>query len=98
MRILTVADRFLDRADAICAELRQEMVRAEVDRSGERMGKLIRNAAGQKIPNVLVIGEREVEEGTVTLRRHGSREQHSMPMAEFKTRLLEAIRTRSKEL
>jgi threonyl-tRNA synthetase len=42
------------------------------------MGKKIRNAVTSKIPNVLVVGEREMEDGTVTLRRYGVQEQETM--------------------
>lgn len=98
VKVLCVADRFLDYANAIVADLRSHFVRAEVDTSGERMGKMIRTNTKRKIPNLLVIGEREVEEGTVTLRRYGVREQQTMPVAAFKARLLKAIATRSKSL
>ena len=95
VRAVTVADRFKPYAQAIVDRLRDQLVRAEVDPTSDRMGKLIRNAAAEKIPNLLVIGEREVEEGTVTLRNHGSRAQHTMPAAEFEERLLRTIRTRA---
>ncbi|MDP6934019.1 MAG: threonine--tRNA ligase [Myxococcota bacterium] len=95
VRILTVADRYLALADRYAADLRGHMVRVEVDTSGERMGKLVRNAVTQKIPNVLVLGEREEEQGTVTLRRYGSREQDSMPYEAFRERLLAAIKGRT---
>ena len=95
VRILTVADRFNDYANEIVQSLRGEMVRAELDTSGERINKLIRNAATAKIPNVLIIGENEVEARTVTLRRYGVRQQTTLPLDEFKTNLLRTIRERS---
>jgi len=98
VRIITVADRFLPAADAIATDLKNAMIRVEVDRSGERMGKLIRNAVTHKIPNVVILGEREVEEGTVTLRCYGSREQETMPASELKTRLIKAIQDRSRKV
>ncbi len=97
VRILTVADRFNDYALEIVDQLRGSMVRAELDTSGERINKLIRNAATAKIPNVLIIGENEVEARSVTLRRYGVREQTTMPLTEFKAQLLETIRSRSKQ-
>lgn len=95
VRVLPVADRFMDYGQKIVDDLRQSFVRAELDRSGERMGKMIRTGTTQKIPNLLVVGEREVEEGTVTMRNYGSRAQHTMPIAEFKDRLLRSIASRS---
>jgi threonyl-tRNA synthetase len=96
VRLVTVADRFDDYAHKVMQELRDEFVRADLEPSGDTVSKKIRNASHQKIPNVLVIGEREVADGTVTLRRLGVREQETMPVAAFKERLLEAIRTRKR--
>ena len=78
--------------------LRGSFVRAEADLSRDTLNKRIRNAVTAKIPNLLVVGEREQSEDTVTLRRYGSREQTTMPMAEFTDRLLTAIKTRSTDL
>jgi len=95
VRVLTVSDPFLDYAEAIVARLRKHFVRAEVDYSSETMGKKIRGAATDKIPNVLVVGEREKADATVTLRRYGSRDQQTMTLDEFEADLLERIRTRA---
>mgnify|MGYP002633642113 CR=1 FL=1 len=91
---ITVADRFNDHAQKVMDDMRQNMVRAELDTSSESVNKKIRNASKAKIPNVLVFGEREVEDGTVTLRRFGSRDQKTMPLAEFQATLGSAISQR----
>ena len=75
--------------------LRGHMVRAELDDSSETMGKKIRNGVTSKIPNLLIVGEREVEDRTVTWRRYGSREQETMSLDQYEEQLLERIRTRS---
>ncbi|MDP6942573.1 MAG: threonine--tRNA ligase [Myxococcota bacterium] len=98
VRIITVGERFDDYGHKLVRELRGHMVRAEIDDSSDMMGKKVRNGVVSKIPNLLVVGEREQADGTVTLRRYGSREQTTMPMAEFTDRLLTAIKTRSAEL
>jgi threonyl-tRNA synthetase len=98
VRLLTVSDRFGDYARELAAELHRDGVRVEVDAGDETLGKAIRMAVREKIPNVLVIGEREVEDRTVTLRRYGTREQETMPADEFRTRLLTAIGERSPSL
>jgi len=94
VRVVTVADRFNGYAERVVAELRAEMIRAELELSSDTVSKKVRNAVTSKIPNVLIIGEREEQAGTVTLRRYGVREQSSMPVAEFKAKIMEAIRTR----
>jgi threonyl-tRNA synthetase len=98
VRVLTVSDRFDDYARNLVKELRRESVRAELDERHDTLGKGIRMAAAEKVPNTLVIGEREVEDQTVTLRRFGSREQETMPVEEFRARLRKAIAERSQDL
>jgi threonyl-tRNA synthetase len=95
VRIIPVTEQFTEYANKLCAELRGEMVRAEVDDSSDRMGKKIRDAATAKIPNTLVVGEREQAEATITLRRFGVKEQSTMPFAEFQAKLRTAIATRA---
>ncbi len=95
VRIIPVTEQFTGYAEKLCAELRGEMVRAEVDGSSDRMGKKIRDAATAKIPNTLVVGEREQAEATITLRRFGVKEQATMPFAEFQAKLRQAIATRA---
>lgn len=95
VRVLTVADRFNDYGDRVVSDLRSRFVRAELETSNDTVGKKIRNAVSAKIPNVLVVGEREVEDGTVTLRRYGSRAQRTMPLGEFAARVGKAIASRT---
>ena len=97
VRVLTVSDRFNEYAEKLVATLRGQFVRAELDHSNERINKKIRNAVTHKIPNLLIVGEREEEQGTVTLRRYGVREQETVPFAEFEARVLSAIAARSLE-
>ncbi|MDP2310825.1 MAG: threonine--tRNA ligase [Pseudomonadota bacterium] len=98
VRVLTIADRFDEYAHAVVAQLRNHMIRAEVDTSNERLQKKIRTAATQKVPNVLIVGEQEAADGTVTLRRYGVERQETIKVAELEARLLASIATRSKQL
>ncbi len=94
VRVITVSDDFREYADKLVAELRDQLVRAEVDPAHDTMGKKIRNAAKAKIPNVLVIGEKEQADGTVTWRRYGVEEQQTLPAAAFKAEVLRRIHGR----
>jgi threonyl-tRNA synthetase len=96
VKIVTVSEKFNEYAEKIVNSLRSQMVRAELEQSSDTIGKKIRNASKQKIPNVLIIGEREQVDGTVTLRRYGQEEQKTMPVAEFEKYILDKIRTRSR--
>jgi threonyl-tRNA synthetase len=98
VRVLTIVDSVLPYAEKLVADLRQEFVRAEIDTSGDRINKKVRNSATRKIPNVLVLGEREAASAEVTLRRYGHEAQETLPYAEFKARLLRGIRERTREL
>jgi threonyl-tRNA synthetase len=72
IRLLPVTDEVLPWAEELGTRLRAAGVRADVDRSGERLGKLIRNGEKMRIPVLGVIGAREAEAGAVSLRsRHG---------------------------
>ena len=95
MIVLTVSDAFREYGEQVVARLRKHFVRAVFDQSSETMGKKIRNAVTQKIPNVIVVGEREQEDGTVTVRRYGSRDQATVSLDAFERDLLERIRTRA---
>lgn len=95
-RVVTVSDQFAEYGQTLVDALRGDMVRAEMDEGGETMGKKIRTAVTRKIPNVLVVGEQEQADGTVTLRRYGIREQLTMPFETFRAQLAETIRTRAK--
>lgn len=95
VQVITVADRFGDYGREVVARLRRNMVRAELADEGETVSRKIREGTTQKIPNLLVVGEREVEERSVTLRRYGVQQQVSMSLDDFEKALLDTIRERS---
>jgi threonyl-tRNA synthetase len=84
---LPIADRHNDAAGDVVARLRAAGLRAELDDRTESVGRKIREAELRKIPYMLVIGDREAEEGTVAVRRHGAGDEGSVPVAEFGDRL-----------
>jgi threonyl-tRNA synthetase len=97
VRVITVSDKFNEYGEKVIAKLRDQMIRAEFETSSDTMGKKVRNAVKQKIPNILVIGEREQIDGTVTWRRYGMEQQTTLPLSEFETQILTKIRTRSQD-
>lgn len=96
VRVITVSDKFNEYGEKVISNLRGKMIRAEIENSSDTMGKKIRNAVKQKIPNVLIIGEREQIDGTVTWRRYGSEEQVTLPLQDFESQILAKIQTRSR--
>lgn len=94
VQIVTVNDDLLDYAKKLKDRLRGDYVRAEVDTLPHSFGKKIRNATTQKIPIILVIGNREAQAGQVTVRRYRRKEQETLEFDLFRERLLTEIRDR----
>ncbi len=91
--IVPVADRHLEYAGQVAGKLRETGLRVEVDETGETVGEKIRRALVDKHPAVLVVGDRDVENGTVGLRYYGDdSEQRGLEVAEAVAALAEAAR------
>lgn len=85
----------IDYCNNIFNELNQENVRITIDDREEKLNKKIREAQVAKIPYTLVIGNDEVNNNTVTIRKYGEENTTTMPYNEFKSLLLNEIKTRS---
>jgi threonyl-tRNA synthetase len=81
--VIPVADRHAEYARAVRAKLRAAGLRAQVDDGDDRMQKKIREAQAQKIPYMLVVGDREVEDGTVAVRLRTEDDLGMMPLDAF---------------
>ena len=81
--VIPVADRHLDFARGVQEQLAAKNLRVEVDDSQNSMQKKIRDNSRQKIPYLLVVGDREAEQGSVNVRRRGEKQQEEMDLAEF---------------
>ncbi len=94
VRVVPVSEAFMLYADELRDVLRDSLIRVEVDGSSETMGKRMRNAITSKAPIVVVLGAREMEARSVTVRRYGSELQESMSMESFITMLKSEIQER----
>ena len=94
VRVLPIGERHVDYARRIEARLRDRLIRAEVDAGDETVRKKVRNGVTRKIPILLIVGEREREESTVTLRRYGVREQQVLGLEAFVATVEEEVRER----
>jgi threonyl-tRNA synthetase len=92
--VIPVADRHLDYARKVQGELAERDLRVDVDDSQNSMQKKIRENARQKIPYLLIVGDREADEGTVNVRRRGEKQQEEMELGTFAQRVLEEVRSR----
>src|SRR5690606_21078146 len=71
VRILPISDKSKDYADNILNALKAEDIRAEVDHRAEKIGKKIREAELDKIPYMIIIGEKDIENNTISIRKKG---------------------------
>jgi len=92
VQVIPVGDDFVDYANDVAIRLREEDVRVEVDPSDETVGYKIREAETQKIPYMLVVGEREKEAGTVSVRAHGEGQQDTVSVKTFLDRTQDEFR------
>jgi threonyl-tRNA synthetase len=91
VKVLPISDKFLDYAKTILQDLKKADIRAEVDDRPEKIGKKIRDAELMKVPYMLVVGEKEMNEGKVSLRRQGIGDLGTKTIDEFITEATEEI-------
>ncbi len=96
--MVPIADRHVAYAKEVAAELRAAGMRVEVDAGNERMNKKIRNAQLQKIPYMLVVGDREAEESAVAVRTRDNDDRGAMALADFKAHALALLASKSQVL
>ncbi len=96
--MIPITDRNVDYARQVAAELKAMGMRVEVDDGSDRMNKKIRNAQLQKIPYMLVIGDREQEAGAVAVRTRDNEDRGTTTVAEFKQYAADMIASRSADL
>lgn len=93
VKILTIADRHIDYADNLAQILERSGIRVEVDDREEKMGYKIREAQLQKVPYMIVVGDKEVEENKVNVRTRGIQEQIAMDKDEFIAKIKEEAKS-----
>ncbi len=96
--MIPIADRHIPYAQEVASKLRAVGIRVEVDAAGERMNKKIRNAQLQKIPYMLVVGDKEEEETAVAVRTRENEDRGAVALDEFITTTTTLITTKSMEL
>ncbi len=96
--VIPVGMDFADYAKDVAAELKREGFRASAMLSDDRMNAKIRNAQGQKVPYMLVVGAKERDEGSVAVRLRDGRQLEAMALSAFKEYLRDKIAQKSLEL
>ncbi len=97
-RVLPITDAVNEYAERVVAELKARGLRADIDRRSEKLGYKIRDGETMKVPCLLVVGQREADDGTVSLRLRHGRDEGVRPLAEVADRIAKAVNTRSLDL
>ena len=95
VKILPISEKHVEYAKELAKQMHRDYVRVEVDDRSEKIGYKIRQAQMAKVPYMLVVGDKEVEEGTVNVRKHGGDELGSVPFEEFFNAIKIEIKERS---
>jgi threonyl-tRNA synthetase len=94
VQAIPIAERHADYLVEVAGRLRAQGIRVEVDDSDDRMQKKIRNAQLQKVPFMLIAGDRDVEEGAVSFRYRNGEQDNGVPVDEAIERVADAVRRR----
>ncbi|MDX6556818.1 MAG: threonyl-tRNA synthetase [Miltoncostaeaceae bacterium] len=86
-RVLPIADRHAETAEAVAARLRSEGLRVKADARSESLGRRIRDGELQKVPYLLIVGDREQEAGAVGVRSRAAGDEGSLPLEDLVARL-----------
>jgi len=97
VKILPISDKFMDYANTILQTLKNADIRAEIDDRSEKIGKKIRDTELAKVPYMLVIGEKEMNEGKASVRRQGKGDLGSKVVEEFISEIVSEIKERRRE-
>ena len=95
VKVMTITDRSRDWALEVAKRLEAAGMRVETDLRNEKIGYKIREAQSLKIPYMLVLGDKEAEAGTVSVRTRAGGDKGAMPLDEFTAEILEQIKARS---
>ncbi len=98
VKIIPVADRHRDYAHKLKDELKNEGIRVEVDDRSERVNLKIRQAQLEKVPYMLVLGDKEVTDNTVSIRLRSGEQLNNQPLASFKEKLETAVTRKVKDV
>ncbi|RYG30870.1 MAG: threonine--tRNA ligase, partial [Chitinophagaceae bacterium] len=94
VKILPISDKFMPYAENVLQHLKKNDIRAEIDDRSEKIGKKIRDTELARVPYMLILGEKEMNDGTVSLRKQGKGDAGSIALDELTQNLVTEIRER----
>jgi threonyl-tRNA synthetase len=97
VKILPISDKFMEYANSILKTLKNADIRVEIDDRNEKIGKKIRDTELARVPYMLVIGEKEMNDGAVAVRRQGKGDSGVKKIEDFVAEILAEIKERRGE-
>jgi len=94
VKVLPISDKFIPYSNEVKAKLLKKGIRVEVDERGEKIGKKIREAELSRVPYMLVVGEKEMNEGRLSVRRQGKGDTGTQSVEEFINTIVEEFEER----
>ena len=94
VRVLSLTERNTDYVDKIVARLQQEGLRVEADKRNEKIGYKIREALNEKVPYLIIVGDEEEKNGTISIRGRGFENKSGLNLDDFIARLKDEIETK----
>ena len=91
--LLPISEKFNDYAEEVCRYLNTLDIRATVDSRNEKIGRKVRDNELKRIPYMLIVGEKEMNEGTVSVRKKGEGDLGAMKMNDFANKIIEEVRS-----
>lgn len=95
VKVLPISNKFFDYANKVVADLKAAGLKVEMDNRDEKIGHKIRDARNERVPYMLVVGEKEAEQNTVAVRSRGKGDEGSSSLEAFVSRVLEEIKEKS---
>lgn len=92
VKVLPISDKYSEYAHSVAAQLKAADIRAEVDDRNEKIGRKIRDTEMMKTPYMLVVGEKEMNEKTVSVRKHGEGDKGALPVTAFTAEIRESVK------
>jgi threonyl-tRNA synthetase len=93
VKILPISDKYAEYAQHVKKELDKADIRAEIDDRQEKIGRKIRDTELDKVPYMLIVGEKEMNDGQVAVRKHGEGDKGAVPLEDFKAEIKGVVDT-----
>ncbi|MGM9972465.1 MAG: threonine--tRNA ligase [Clostridiaceae bacterium] len=95
VKVLPISNKFFDYANKVVADLKAAGLKVEMDNRDEKIGHKIRDARNERVPYMLIVGEKEAEQNTVAVRSRGNGDEGSSSLEVFVSRVLEEVKEKS---